>query len=134
MPRKAGFKAPEGHALGTYPTDERIRQKEKLKAGHVPTARKQIVEDHHDDCGTDLSGIIPYLLQLPDLGDYDFDFDDSDDFMDVFPIWWFSGMVHQPSPGAQTTTFTSFVDFLTYLTSIGYDSVYGVDVVEVCGG
>ena len=37
---------PEGNALGTYPTDERICQKEKLNAGHGPAARKQIVEDH----------------------------------------------------------------------------------------
>ena len=45
-----------------YPTDERIRQKAELKAGHVPKARKQEVEDHYDDCGTDLSGLAPYLL------------------------------------------------------------------------
>ena len=50
-----------------YPTDERIRQKAKLKAGHVPKARKQDVEDHHDDCGTDLSGLAPYLLAVVPL-------------------------------------------------------------------
>ena len=49
-------------AFRAFPTDERLRQKAKLKAGHVPKARKQDVEDHHDDCGTDLSGLAPYLL------------------------------------------------------------------------
>ena len=63
-----------------FPTDERLRQKAKLKAGHVPKARKQEVEDHHDDCGTDLSGLAPYLLgSVSSVGDgTPVDYDDDD--------------------------------------------------------
>lgn len=51
-----------------FPTEERIRQKDRLKkmkaAGAKPKARKVHVEDHHDDCGTDHSALAPFI----DLG------------------------------------------------------------------
>ena len=53
---------PEIGHVSASPTDERIRQKAKLKAGHFPKARKQTVENNYDDCGTDLGGLAPYLL------------------------------------------------------------------------
>lgn len=43
-----------------YPTEERIQQKAKTKArkdkGIKPKKRPKVIEDHYDDCGTDLSG------------------------------------------------------------------------------
>ena len=48
-----------------FPTEERIRQKDRLKklkeAGLKPQPRKVVVEEHFDDCGTDLSGLAPFL-------------------------------------------------------------------------
>ena len=53
-----------------FPTEERIRQKAKFKSGQIPKARKQVIEGHFDDCGTDLSGLAPYLLvAMPLVGD-----------------------------------------------------------------
>ena len=44
-----------------YPTEERERQKvrnaERKKAGILAKTRKIPVEDHYDDCGTDLTGL-----------------------------------------------------------------------------
>ena len=48
-----------------YPTEERLRQKQRLKdmkdRGETPKIRKMIVEDHHDDCGTCLDSLMPLL-------------------------------------------------------------------------
>ena len=41
-------------AAGSYPTDQRARQKARKAQGHVAKKKKpQVVEDHHDDCGED---------------------------------------------------------------------------------
>jgi len=37
----------------SFPTEQRTRQKERKKAGHVAKKKPQVVEDHHDDCGED---------------------------------------------------------------------------------
>jgi hypothetical protein len=46
-----------------FPTDERVewkkRQKEMKELGLEPNKRKKVVEDHHDDCGADISGLGP---------------------------------------------------------------------------
>ena len=48
-----------------FPTEERIRQKERLKqmkaAGVKPKTRQVHVEDHHDDCGSDHSALAPFM-------------------------------------------------------------------------
>ena len=47
----------------TYPTDAKVREKNRRKAQkeagqeHVVQKRKKIMEDHHDDCGTDISSL-----------------------------------------------------------------------------
>ena len=41
------------HAVDSYPTEQRTRQKARQKASHVAKKRPQIVEDRHDDCGED---------------------------------------------------------------------------------
>ena len=51
----------------TYPTEERERQKVKQKAmkeaGLEPRKKKFKMEDHHDDCGNDLSGLGSEIIQ-----------------------------------------------------------------------
>ena len=39
----------------SFPMEQRVRQREKKKSGHVAKRRPQVVEDHHDDCGEDFS-------------------------------------------------------------------------------
>ena len=55
----AALNAKESSAA--YPTEERIRWKDvqkMRKAKGVPVVkRKQVIEDHWDDCGQDLSGL-----------------------------------------------------------------------------
>ena len=44
-----------------FPTEERERwklmRKERKAQGVEPVKKKQIIEEHYDDCGTDLSGL-----------------------------------------------------------------------------
>ena len=46
-----------------YPTDAKVREKERRNAEkaagieHKVKKRKKIIEDHHDDCGEDLSSL-----------------------------------------------------------------------------
>ena len=100
----------------------------------MPKTRRQIVEDHFDDCGTDLNGLASYLFGVPELGDVysagDYGdvysaggYDDEDllgNFTSSLPIWWFRG---SSAPGvtiitvAQTTRYDSIHQLLTYLTS-----------------
>ena len=59
---------PPSLMMESLPTEARIAQKERLKKmaeeGKKPKRRKQIVEDGHDDCGDDLSGLRPELHWL----------------------------------------------------------------------
>ena len=48
----------------SYPTENAIRQKEKKAKGHVAKVKIKIVEQHNDDCGTDLT---PLLIELKNL-------------------------------------------------------------------
>ena len=42
-----------------YPTQARLRQQARAKAGHVPKKRHQVVEQVFDDCGEDFT---PFML------------------------------------------------------------------------
>ena len=56
---------PHPNPMSCFPTEERLRQKERLKktkaAGEKPKARQVHVEEHFDDCGTDLTGLAPFI-------------------------------------------------------------------------
>ena len=59
-----------------YPTWQKVPQKEKekkLKAEgkHNPKKRKFVIEDHHDDCGNDLSGLGPHVMEEDNLAPQD---------------------------------------------------------------
>ena len=60
-------KGPENEAA--FPTEQRLRQKARAKAGHVAKKRPQVVEDHHDDCGEDFGplGDDPYFQDEPEF-------------------------------------------------------------------
>ena len=40
-----------------FPTEARLRAEALERAGHTAVKRKQVVEDHCDDCGESLSGL-----------------------------------------------------------------------------
>lgn len=48
-----------------FPTEEKIRQKDRLKkmkaAGEQPKTRKVHIESHFDDCGTDFGSLAPFM-------------------------------------------------------------------------
>ena len=50
-------------AKASFPTEQRLKQKARAKAGHIAKKKPQVVEDHHDDCGEDFSplGDDPYF-------------------------------------------------------------------------
>ena len=58
------------NTIEAYPTEARARQKERLKAGHEIVKKKQVIEDHFDDCGSSLDGlrkICPVELFMADF-------------------------------------------------------------------
>ena len=46
-------------AVPAFPTEERIRAKERKAAGIQPKKRKKFCDQHFDDCGADFSGLGP---------------------------------------------------------------------------
>ena len=100
-----------------FPTEERMLQKKKEKErkdrGDPSTrgTRKQFVEDHHDDCGCDLSG----------LGD-DVELETTSMFLNGLPLFT------QHSANAQI--FDDLDDAIAYMAR----KPPGLDIVELCGG
>ena len=43
----------ESAEQNSFPTEQRLKQKARAKAGHIAKKRPQVVEDHHDFCGED---------------------------------------------------------------------------------
>lgn len=70
--RKLCFPLPSTSAQSAYPTEGRERQKIRLRAmkeaGIEPKRKKFHIEPHHDDCGSDLSGLGPEWVHL--MADY----------------------------------------------------------------
>ena len=111
----------------TYPTEARLRQKQRLKKakeqGLKPQRRKKDVEAGNDDCGDDISGLGPDAVLLssdiiPEQFDYDSDDDDSEDMFLQVPI-----------SIADNTT-----DILTAVPYLCYGRHNAVDLIELCGG
>ena len=42
----------------SFPTEQRLKQKARAKAGPIAKKELQVVEDHHDDCGDAVSRLI----------------------------------------------------------------------------
>jgi hypothetical protein len=94
-----------------YPTEERerakIRARERKAAGQSPRTRRKKVEDHHDDCGTDLSGLgisesalaDEMLLAVAKESEESLD----NERAPFVPMWWLRGSTAAfPAPGPQT--------------------------------
>ena len=100
-----------------FPTEERMLQKKKEKErkdrGEPSTkgTRKQFVEDHHDDCGCDLSG----------LGD-DVELETTSMFLNGLPLF--------TQHSANAHIFDDLDDAIAYMAH----KPPGLDIVELCGG
>ena len=70
LPETTGGGSPPAglEKAAVFPTEQRLRQKARAKAGHVAKKRPQVVEDHHDDCGEDFGplGDDPYFQDTPE--------------------------------------------------------------------
>jgi hypothetical protein len=125
----------ENNEATVYPTEARVRQKERLKtmkaAGLKPKKKPQVIEAGNDDCGDDISGLGAdvFLLGFDYMEE---DIDSSDDDEQLFiTIYRDEGTVTQPIPHSindHTTNVYSAVASLCYGTN-GY-----VDLIELCGG
>ena len=78
MPRADGvYQDNSEDQADVYPTWQKIQQKEKemeLKAeGKKPNTKKRkfVIEDHFDDCGSDLSGLGPHVMEEDNLAPQD---------------------------------------------------------------
>ena len=90
-----------------FPTEARIQQKERAKMlkarGLTPAKRKVTVEDHHDDVGTCLDSLAPYLG-----GDVEAIKKQQHDALflcaDALPPEWILGSTADPNVGPQPLT------------------------------
>ena len=110
----------------SFPTEARLRQKEKLKrdkeAGIKPKKRKKIVEPGNDDCGDDLSGLGSDITLLScDVIPEDIHDDSEDSDADLF--------ITPPTPVTDNTT-----NIFSAVASLCYGRYNQVDLLELCGG
>ena len=135
-------------AESAFPTEGRERQKIKEKArkllGIEPNKKQYVIEDHFDDCGSDLSGLGPdifiYLadiLEELDSSDSEPDFDnEANDLVTNLHTWWLRGSeaaTTMPGLGPQASTTRTCSTFVE-LESILATMESGDDIVELCGG
>ena len=55
QPKPSGGEKEDKHEQLAFPTENAIRQKAQKAAGHVAQPRRKVVEQHHDDCGEDMT-------------------------------------------------------------------------------
>jgi len=124
-----------------YPTAgrerQKIKEKERKAAGIDVVKKKQQIEDHHDDCGNDLTGLGPDISLL--ASDISIEYDDYNDDYDGcylvqnLALWWLHGSYWEADLGPQhcaTIICSNFHITLQYLASKGI----GIDIIELCGG
>ena len=97
-----------------FPTEERLQQKAKAKArkekGIQPKKRPKIIEDHYDDCGTDLSG----------LGIDPDNFDDNSNTCLAYSIM-------------NSSCHDTIIDLNTFIAKTS-SHPSSLDLIEICGG
>ena len=124
----------------SFPTASKERQQQQRKADkekgieRVVQKRIQKVEDHHDDCGEDLSSIVKTLDHIEDTDDKDlFVHFDDDTLCDNLALYMFYGCSAErcsSMPNLLTVRCSNIQEAITLLLSHGR----GFDIAEVCGG
>ena len=145
LPDSAGYTESDGSTTQAYPTDSKEREREQRKADkekgieHVVKKRKQVVEDHHDDCGEDLGSIVDDLdAFVDDWTDYlmtgigDDVLEDNDDpicdNLSLFMLW--GEVPYKPEANLLVVYPSNTEELLSFLNAKGD----GIDIAEVCGG
>ena len=128
-----------------FPTEAavqaKVREKARKQAGLSPVKRKFTVEEHFDDCGTDLSGLGPdvevYAVDI--FLDEDSGSEPELDLCHVqgLAVWGLRGSEGQ-GPDCWATQpsahFLSGPHELVCILLSGRADLYGDDIVELCGG
>ena len=130
------------HAVDSFPTEQRNRQKAKQKAGHVAKKRPQVVEDHHDDCGEDFGrlGGDDYFTDNTDsfyegMEPLTDDSDDEDFILHTTDLGMNGSEFVPETPEEHSLTSAMyFEDFESFNTWNSTQNTGVHDVAELCGG
>ena len=113
-----------------YPTDEREewkrKRKENKEKGIEVKKKLKIVEEHYDDCGTNLLGLGDVVMTLL----YQIEDDNEEPFVDGLCIDWFQGSDFDETPRPTMHTMESMYHMMQKLDELDD----GIDMVELCGG
>ena len=135
-------KTKRGKPVLAFPTAAKERQKiadkARREAGIAKRTRKFVIEEHYDDCGTDLSGLgadikaltLEYLVLEPYFLTCD---DPGTSLADGLETCWFQGT---DADGSNLVRVPSTAWFAT-IPEAGIALMFsgpGDDVVEICGG
>ena len=120
-----------------YPTEARERQKKREKKAKekgetlAVKKRKKYVEDHHDDCGEDISSIAKEQDLHFHTVEAESEADSSDDDGTYLSFMlWGSTVPKEITPHPQVINLQDITELLTLLTNVGG----GIDIAELCGG
>ena len=122
-------------AVHSFPTDSKARQNERRRkdkeAGieRVVVKRLKVVEDHHDDCGEDISSLGPLDSLFCQSSSDEEEEDPIVENLTLFCLW---GSVTETidCDRLQCMHFSDWEQSLAALASRGE----GIDIAEICGG
>ena len=122
-----------------FPTDERVewkkRRKENKEKGIAVKKKVKVVEDHHDDCGTDVSGLGPEEPDEVHLAEADTDSDNSDEELTSnMSVWWLKGSDWNSDEITPFSPLTQEMCDVFHMCDKIDTWKSGVDLVEICGG
>jgi hypothetical protein len=120
-----------------FPTEERVewkrKRKENKEKGIEVKKKVKIVENHHDDCGTDLSGL--GTEEIDTLLSYEANYDSDEDNVSGMNTHWFKGSDWENdfctafAPGI-----TEACDVYHMMETLETMDEGTLDMVEICGG
>ena len=129
--------------VASFPTDSRERQKvlekERKAAGIEPVKKNKFVEDHSDDCGTDISGLGPDALNQYEeyhieLVEQESEPDSADELAFNLNIIGMRGTEWDNTLPFDGEAMAHRVGYAYQLVQVLFGMGKGVDVVELCGG
>ena len=124
----------------SFPTEERLAAAERKRLGHKPKKRKQEVEDHHDDCGDDVSILEKTLKKESFYEGYSSDDSETEPpsgLPSMLSCWHVRGSACNDPPEYTPNMFLAcdveeMLDILATKAPLNWP--WGVELVEICGG
>ena len=132
--------SPHQDREAAFPTEGRERQKVMQKArklaGGTAIKRKFVVEDHFDDCGTDLSGLGPDIaLFAADVIVDTLPVEAApDSFAHNLSVWWLRGSEYEELDSEQRPPHARITNSAHEMVEILAAMPLGDDIVELAGG